>query len=94
MPTTTATPIRSALFVDFDNIYITLQNLENNVALQFASNPDRWLDWLISQMPVDHMGTEDSTRRVLIRKCYLNPESFRTYTLLGDPTLRAPVPPP
>lgn len=79
MPTTAATPIRSALFVDFDNIYINLLNLENNVAMQFASNPDRWLDWLIAQMPVDHMGAEGSTRRVLIRKCYLNPESFRTY---------------
>ena len=33
--------VNAALFVDFDNVYLNLQNHDPAVAKQFASNPDR-----------------------------------------------------
>lgn len=63
--------ILSALFVDFDNIFISLQQRSQHIANQFATNPTNWLDWLQED--------NDEKRKILVRKCYLNPESFGRY---------------
>jgi hypothetical protein len=69
--------ISSALFVDFDNMYLRLKDLAGiATANMFASEPDRWLEWLEKEMTLDHFGGEVSSRRILVRKCYLNPASF------------------
>jgi hypothetical protein len=60
----------AALFVDFDNIYISLQQQSQHIANQFATNPASWLDWL------QEVANGGEKRRILVRKCYLNPESF------------------
>jgi hypothetical protein len=59
--------------VDFDNIFISLEQQGKDIANQFASNPDRWLSWL------EHSFPEGSERKILIRRCYLNPQSFADF---------------
>jgi hypothetical protein len=66
-------PIPTALFVDFDNIYITLKDQSKHFAYEFATNPDKWLDWL------EHSSPTKQLRRILIRRCYLNPKSFAEF---------------
>jgi hypothetical protein len=68
--------LRSALFVDFDNIYSGLYGLEPAVAHTFATNPSALVAWLEG-------GGEDWSglfeRRFLVKNCYLNPEVHRNY---------------
>ncbi|HAV76323.1 MAG TPA: hypothetical protein DCX53_03115 [Anaerolineae bacterium] len=71
--------MKSALFIDFDNIYITLEQQDKQAAEKFASNPDRWLGWLERQLPMNYPGSDFTSRRILIRRCYLNPNSFSEY---------------
>jgi hypothetical protein len=68
------THLRSALFVDFDNIYLGLQREDPVAAEQFATDPGRWLLWLQDKLPTHN---EDGRRRmILFRRCYLNPSQF------------------
>jgi len=73
--------ISSALFVDFDNIYIHLEHSDPRAAEEFATNPVRWLNWLEDRLATDHFpaGESPRKRRILIRKVYVNPDSFREY---------------
>ncbi|WP_051274541.1 NYN domain-containing protein [Cellulomonas sp. URHD0024] len=66
---------RTALFVDFDNVYIGLQRLDPVAAEAFATDPAHWLSELESG--TDSEG--DFSRRFLIRACYLNPSKFATF---------------
>src|SRR5436190_2816527 len=72
------TCIRSALFVDFDNVYIGLRGLDTEAAERFAADPGKWLQRMEDGMPgpggADLADLRD--RRVLIRRCYLNPVAF------------------
>ncbi|HJV36991.1 NYN domain-containing protein [Geomonas sp.] len=66
--------IRAALFVDFDNIFLNFHNQDQDLAKAFATRPERWLKWLVeSKLPLPGNGVD---RRILIRRCYLNPSSF------------------
>ena len=69
--------VRSALFVDFDNVYINLKEHDEDAAAQFANNPDRWLTWLEREMPLPPYF--EAGRRILIRRCYLNPQAFSDF---------------
>src|SRR6267378_1898428 len=76
--------IRSALFVDFDNVYSGLQELDPNAAERFASDPSRWLRWIERGMPSSEetLSKDLLGQRVLIRRCYLNTVAysrFRTF---------------
>lgn len=66
-------PVLAALFVDFDNIFISLEQQGKEIANQFAANPDKWLSWLEHSLP------DGPERRILIRRCYLNPQSFADF---------------
>lgn len=71
--------VRTALFVDFDNIYIGLNSLDTQSAESFGCNPAGWLQWIECGMPSELDGCEDlagGQRSVLIRNCYLNPRTF------------------
>jgi hypothetical protein len=70
-----ATHVRTALFIDFDNIYLGLQREDPAAAEQFATDPTRWLLWLQDKLPHQE---EDShrKRKILFRRCYLNPSQF------------------
>ncbi len=71
--------IHAALFVDFDNIFISLSEQDSDIADHFASNPDLWLKWLEELMPVIYSDGSAQKRRILFRRCYLNPQSFSDY---------------
>jgi len=67
--------IRSALFVDFDNVYIGLQRLDPPAAEAFASDPGHWLERLETGRDAEgHF-----RRRFLVRACYLNPSAFSRF---------------
>ncbi len=70
-------PLRTALFVDFDNVYLTLHAADARSAEAFATEPAAWVRWLEAGMP--DMAGPGPARRVLMRRCYLNPSSFRRY---------------
>ncbi len=76
MPDSNPSPthIRTALFVDFDNIYLGLQREDPVAAEQFATDPTRWLTWLQDKLP--HHEGDNRRRKVLFRRCYLNPSQF------------------
>jgi hypothetical protein len=75
MPDSTPSPthVRSALFVDFDNIYLGLQREDPVAAEQFATDPTRWLLWLQNRLTQQD---GDRKRKILLRRCYLNPSQF------------------
>ena len=43
--------LKSALFVDFDNVYSGLRRLDQETADQFARNPTIWMNWLTYDDP-------------------------------------------
>lgn len=71
--------VRAALFVDFDNIYLGLQREDPTAAEQFATDPGHWLRWLQEKLPLEYVGDGADTRtrrKILFRRCYLNPSQF------------------
>ena len=42
--------MKTALFVDFDNVYSGLRRISAQAAERFAKNPARWLRWLTDEM--------------------------------------------
>lgn len=73
--------MRSALFVDFDNVFSGLMRLGPDYAEAFARNPSRWLDWLIDSLEAPAGAEEGAKRRVLVRRCYLNPEPYKRFRI-------------
>lgn len=68
--------IRSALFLDFDNIFIRLNEMDPGMAETFATEPARWLRWMSQK---DFTGENGVRRNILVRRCYLNPDTFHDY---------------
>ena len=65
-------PLRSALFLDFDNFFSGLLQLDREAAYVLADEPKRWLDALAGwKLPA---GGE--RRRLLVRRAYLNPAGW------------------
>lgn len=69
------TQLRSAMFVDFDNLYLGLRDIDVDAAERFATNPGHLLAWL--EAGDDGDGTVP--RRFLVKACYLNPDAFGRY---------------
>ena len=76
------THLRTALFVDFDNIYLGLQREDPVAAEQFATDPTRWLTWLQDQLP--HQRRTDGG---------LPPAQDPLPPLLSQPLAVRPLPP-
>jgi NYN domain len=74
-PATTAEGIRvrSALYVDLENIVIGLGKLDPTAATRFATDPARWLSWLETLTYPRLRGEGPVRRDILLRVCYLNP---------------------
>ncbi len=68
-------PIRTALFVDFDQVYGGLYRIRPEAAERFATQPDKWLRFFEEGQHVQGLGEGDepTQRVILVRKCYLNP---------------------
>ncbi len=58
---------RAALFLDFDNVFTALIERDVAAAAAFVQDPLRWIGWLES------LGGGERQRRILVRRCYLNP---------------------
>ncbi len=72
--------MKTALFVDFDNVYSGLRRISAQGAERFARHPARWLRWLTEDLPQAVAAIEGvGGRRVLVRRCYLNPVMFQQY---------------
>jgi len=78
MPDSSPSPthMRTALFVDFDNIYLGLQREDPVAAEQFATDPTRWLSWLQDKLEGTQQEGNPRRRKILFRRCYLNPSQF------------------
>ncbi|MBL8774272.1 MAG: NYN domain-containing protein [Acidimicrobiales bacterium] len=69
---------RSALFVDFDNIFGGLLDLDRAAAMAFVNEPHEWIE----RMAV--LGLPPGDRRdFLVRRAYLNPAGWRMDPELG-----------
>ncbi len=60
---------RAALFLDFDNVFTALMQRDTAAAAAFVQDPLRWIGWL------EQLGAPagQRARRILVRRCYLNP---------------------
>lgn len=69
--------LRSALFVDFDNVYIGLDQEDQQAARAFADEPTEWLTWMQRLMALPSgINDHDVRRSILLRRCYLSPRRF------------------
>jgi hypothetical protein len=80
-------PLRAALFVDFDNIFISFDNLDPRAGRRFATRPAEWLRWFEAGRHDPAADGMLAPRRILVRKCYLNPQHFGAFR--GDFTRAA-----
>ncbi len=72
--------VRAALFVDFDNVFLSLEAVDARAAKRFAEQPGRWMHWLERGYHTTGGGREGRTRRALLmRNCYLNPATFSRF---------------
>ncbi len=74
------TRIKSALYVDFDNIFFGLEPEDPRAAEEFARSVGRWLAWMENEMlvPIGE-GGRPLERHILVRRCYGNPEKMGKY---------------
>ena len=71
--------MKSALFVDFDNVFSGLRRLDPAAADRFAFRPLDWIRWLTESLPAPQHAPEGSARRLLVRRCYLNPQVYQRF---------------
>lgn len=71
--------MKSALFVDFDNVYTQLRALQPSAAERFARQPIEWIRWLIESLEIPDGHDPAARRRLLVRRCYLNPNWYQNY---------------
>lgn len=71
--------MKSALFVDFDNVFSQLRQLQPDAAERFARHPSEWIGWLINSLALPEPYEEGERRRLLVRRCYLNPNWYQNY---------------
>lgn len=78
----------SALFIDFDNIYLSLKNRHEEAASRFARNPAFWLRQVVTGALIrtDHP-IENVRRKIAVGRCYGNPIPRRSGREgAGDPS--------
>lgn len=68
-------PTRAALYVDFDNVFMALLRWDERAAYAFGERPDVWLAWLEGR----EADAPPTTRRTLVRRCYLNPGGYHEF---------------
>ncbi len=72
--------MKSALFIDFDNVYSALRRLDIHYAERFARQPLDWLHWLTESLPLPaHAPPGAKGRRLLVRRCYFNPHVYQRF---------------
>lgn len=71
--------MKTALFVDFDNVFSGLRRLDLAYAERFAMSPALWMKWLTDKLPLPPYVNGEARRRILVRRCYLNPSVYQRY---------------
>lgn len=72
--------MKIALFVDFDNVYTGLRKISVEAAERFSRQPLAWVQWLTSTaLFEDAAESQLDRRRILVRRCYLNPVPYQRY---------------
>ncbi len=78
----------SALFIDFDNIYLSLKGRDEDAASRFSRNPSFWLAQIVSGALIraDHINP-GVRRKIIVGRCYGNPVPRRSGREgVGDPS--------
>ncbi len=70
--------LKSALFIDFDNVFSTLDRDSEGLGKRFASKPLTWLNALEQQFEADGE-TGLAQRRIVSRRCYASPHRIQIY---------------
>jgi hypothetical protein len=77
----------SALFIDFDNIYLSLKGRNEEAASRFSRNPSFWLSQIVSGALVKTEYLSGVRRRISVGRCYGNPVPRRSgRDGVGDPS--------
>jgi hypothetical protein len=63
----------SALFVDFDNVYLSLRRQSEEAAGRFARNPQDWMSRIAQGGLVRYKAHHGTRRRFAVARCYGNP---------------------
>jgi hypothetical protein len=71
--------VKSALFVDFDNVYSGLRRMDPAIADRFARQPLEWVNWLTDSLGLPDHAPKGAKRRLLVRRCYLNPAAYQRF---------------
>lgn len=71
--------MKSALFVDFDNVYSGLRRLDQTIADRFAQSPLQWMNWVVDSLAPPEHAPAGARRRILVRRCYLNPQAYQRF---------------
>ncbi len=68
-------PILSTVFVDYDNIYLSLKRKNDDAAKRFAKDSGAWLQGIVSGELITPTSTyiPSSERRIAMNRCYGNP---------------------
>jgi NYN domain len=68
-------PFLSAVFVDYDNIYLSLKRKDEEAARRFAKNASGWIKEveLGSLITPTNGGRDTTRRRIVMNRCYGNP---------------------
>ena len=56
--------MKSALFVDFDNVYSGLRKLDPVIAERFARQPLEWLRWMTDALALPEHASAAARRRI------------------------------
>ncbi len=78
----------SALFIDFDNIYLSLKARDEEAASRFSRNPSFWLGQVVAGTLIrSEQFPPGIRRRISVGRCYGNPIPRRTgRDGVGDPS--------
>lgn len=72
--------MKTALFVDFDNVYSGLRRISTQGADRLARQPAKWLQLLTDNLPTTGADSETAVnRRVQVRRRYSNPAMFNQF---------------
>ncbi len=79
-------PVKTAIFIDFDNFHGNLEKVNPRAAERFADDPSGWLEWFRLGRHLANPGADQGAagqqavpHRILLRRCYLNPDKFRRH---------------
>ena len=71
----TGGPFLSAVFVDYDNIYLSLKRKSEEAAKRFAKDSALWLKGIETSLLITPTNSPTTTgvRRIVMNRCYGNP---------------------